>query len=124
MTERSDDSAQRTYRLDNETAQLNKLAAQEEFLATLFDGVAPDDVARYDATELATFAAAAWTLLATRKPGEPKIRLTSESYRAGDRRNAISILEIVNDDMPFLVASVLADLAERKISVRLVAHPV
>src|SRR5215469_8313344 len=124
MTDLSDDSAQRAYSLDNATAQRDKLAAQEEFLATLFDGVAPEDVARYDAGELAAFAAAAWTFLATRKSGEPKIRLTSESYREGDRRNAISILEIVNDDMPFLVASVLADLAERKISVRLVAHPV
>jgi glutamate dehydrogenase len=124
MTELSDDSAQRVYHLDNQTAQRDRLAAQEEFLAILFDDVAPEDVARYDAGELAAFAATAWAFLATRKPGEPKIRLTSESYRQGDRRNAISILEIVNDNMPFLVASVLADLAQRKISVRLVAHPV
>jgi glutamate dehydrogenase len=124
MTELSDDSSQRAHRRENETTQRPAMTEQEEFLAMLFDGVAPEDVARYDASERAGFAAAAWIFLAARKPGEPKIRLTSESHREGDRRNAISILEIVNDDMPFLVASVLAELAERKLSIRLVAHPV
>src|SRR6516165_2744904 len=33
MTDLSDDSAQRAYSLDNATAQRDKLAAQEEFLA-------------------------------------------------------------------------------------------
>src|SRR6266540_1999970 len=37
---------------------------------------------------------------------------------------AESILEIANDDMPFLVDSVLAELAERGIDVRFVVHPV
>src|SRR6516164_2830972 len=81
MTERSDDSAQRVYSLDDATAQGDELAAPEEFLATLFDGVAPEDVARYDAGELAAFAAAAWAFLASRKPGDPKIRLIDETYR-------------------------------------------
>src|SRR5262249_29978164 len=35
-----------------------------------------------------------------------------------------SVLEIVNEDMPFLVDSVLAELAERGIEVRFVVHPV
>ena len=34
------------------------------------------------------------------------------------------MLEIVNDDMPFLVDSVLAELAERGVEVRFVVHPV
>ena len=34
------------------------------------------------------------------------------------------MLEIVNDDMPFLVNSVLAELADRGIDVRFVVHPV
>ena len=35
-----------------------------------------------------------------------------------------SVLEIVNDDMPFLVDSVLAELADRGVDVRFVVHPV
>ena len=33
------------------------------------------------------------------------------------------MIEIVNDDMPFLVDSVMGELAERRLDVRLVAHP-
>ena len=34
------------------------------------------------------------------------------------------MLEIVNDDMPFLVDSVMAALAARNLSIRLVVHPI
>ena len=36
----------------------------------------------------------------------------------------MTVIEIVNDDMPFLVDSVMGELAERRLEVRLVAHPV
>src|SRR5262249_56918336 len=54
----------------------------------------------------------------------PKSR-PDPSDRAGhERLRNDSVLEIVNDDMPFLVDSVLAELAERGIEVRFVVHPV
>ena len=36
----------------------------------------------------------------------------------------MTVVEIVNDDMPFLVDSVMGEIAERKPEIRLVAHPV
>ena len=36
----------------------------------------------------------------------------------------MSVIEIVNDDMPFLFDSVMGELAERRLTVQLVAHPV
>ena len=36
----------------------------------------------------------------------------------------VSILEILNDDMPFLVDSVLSELSDRTLTLNLVAHPV
>ena len=36
----------------------------------------------------------------------------------------MTVIDIVNDDMPFLVDSVMGELAERRLEVRLVAHPV
>src|SRR6185503_1260005 len=41
-----------------------------------------------------------------------------------DRLKTISVIEIVNEDMPFLVDSVMAELAERGLDIRLVAHPI
>src|SRR6266550_6808723 len=96
----------------------------EDFVAALFAHAVPEDLMRYDPRQLAELAADAWTLLAVRKPGVPKIRLETPGLPGHERLRADSILEIVNDDMPFLVDSVLAELAERGIDVRFVVHPV
>jgi glutamate dehydrogenase len=90
-----------------------------DFVAALFARAVPEDLMRYDARELAALAAEAWALLAVRKKGMPNIRLASPADAPGT-----SVLEVVNDDMPFLLDSVLAEVAERGLDVRLVVHPV
>src|SRR5262252_239962 len=96
----------------------------EDFVAALFAYAVPEDLMRYDPRQLAELAANAWSLLAVRKPGVPKIRLEAFDPTGHGRLRNDSVLEIVNDDMPFLVDSVLAELAERGIDVRFVVHPV
>src|SRR6516165_9621791 len=96
----------------------------EDFVAALFAYAVPEDLMRYDPRQLAELAANAWSLLAVRKPGVPKIRLEAFDPAGHERLRNDSVLEIVNDDMPFLVDSVLAELAERGIEVRFVVHPV
>ncbi len=91
----------------------------DDFIAGLFAYAVPEDLMRYDPRQLAELAADAWSLLAVRKPGVPKIRLDGH-----ERPRNESVLEIVNDDMPFLVDSVLAELAELGVDVRFVVHPV
>ncbi|MGA7488616.1 MAG: NAD-glutamate dehydrogenase, partial [Xanthobacteraceae bacterium] len=91
----------------------------DDFIAGLFAYAVPEDLLRYDPRQLAELAAEAWSLLAVRKPGVPKIRLDGH-----ERPRHESVLEIVNDDMPFLVDSVLAELAELGVDVRFVVHPV
>jgi glutamate dehydrogenase len=96
----------------------------EDFVAALFAYAVPEDLMRYDPRQLAELAANAWSLLAVRKPGVPKIRLEAFDPAGHERPRNDSVLEIVNDDMPFLVDSVLAELADRGIEVRFVVHPV
>ena len=94
-----------------------------EFLTGLLGRAAPEDLMVYDAREIAKLAARAWELFAERKPGTARVRLSS--LTAGDARlNAISVLEILNDDMPFLLDSVMGELAERGLDIHLVVHPV
>ena len=71
---------------------------------------------RYDAAELAALARDAWAFFATRKPGAPKIRFESPDASLGERLKTISVIEIVNDDMPFLVDSVMAELDRARAS--------
>jgi glutamate dehydrogenase len=100
-----------------------------DFIAGVFAYAAPEDLMRYDPRHLAGLAADAWSFLATRKPGTAKIRLATPGAVDGQelalaRLGTDTVLEIVNDDMPFLVDSVLAELADLGIDVRFVVHPV
>src|SRR5437899_6046122 len=97
--------------------------APKAFAEALFGLSVPEDVVRYDAREVAALAEAAWGFLAERKAGAPKIRLGAFAA-TGEHLRSILVLEIINDDMPFLVDSVLGELAERGVEVLLVAHPV
>ncbi|MDT3685194.1 MAG: NAD-glutamate dehydrogenase [Pseudorhodoplanes sp.] len=89
----------------------------------LFAQAAPEDLTGYLPEDLAVLADRAYAFFSVRKPGAPKIRFV-EAPANSDKLKAISVIEIVNDDMPFLVDSVMAELAARNVSVRLVAHPV
>jgi glutamate dehydrogenase len=95
----------------------------KSFMVALFSRAVPEDFLSYQASEIAALTARAWSLMATRAPGTPKIRLAAPEP-VSDRLKDISVLEIINDDMPFLVDSVMAELADRGVEVRLAVHPV
>jgi glutamate dehydrogenase len=91
----------------------------EDFVAALFGLAVPEDVQRYAAGELATVAEESWAFLAERKAGEAKIRFDPSTAARG-----LFVLDIVNDDMPFLVDSVVGELNRRSLDIRLFVHPV
>ena len=70
----------------------------DDFLVKLFGLGVPEDLERYSADELAAFAEQSWIFIAERKAGKPKLRFEPATARPG-----VSVLEILNDDMPFLV---------------------
>lgn len=94
----------------------------EDFVEALFGRTATADLAPYAPAGLAALAQDAWAhLCAPRAPGSHDIRLTDHDFGgAAD----VTVLEIVNDDMAYLLDSVLAELSERGLSVRLVSHPI
>ena len=97
----------------------------ERFAGMLFARAAPEDLVRYEARELAALAEDAWLFLKERKPGTSKVRLdTREGPIGAERVKTVSIIEIVNDDMPFLLDSVMGELTEQGIEIRLVVHPI
>ena len=95
-----------------------------DFAAQLFGRTAPEDLVHYGPGDLARLAERAWAFLAERKPGTPKIRCVTVPLTDAAERKSVTVVEVVNDDMPFLVDSVMGELAERRLRVRLVAHPV
>jgi glutamate dehydrogenase len=89
------------------------------FVEKLFALAAPEDLQHCDAEELASIAERSWSFLAERRPETPKIRFEPLPGSRG-----LSVLEIVNDDMPFLVDSVVGELNSRGLEIRLFVHPV
>jgi len=120
-----DQQADQELDLDLDIVQVDRPRdGLEQFATLLFARVAPEDLLQHQPRELSELAASAWEFLATRTPGKPKIRITQPKQNASPALSSASIVEIINDDMPFLVDSVMSQLAERRIGVRLVAHPV
>ncbi len=60
----------------------------------------------------------------TRKPGVPSVRLFNPTLAKHGWESPHTVLQIVNDDMPFLVDSVTMALAELSIGVHVLGHPV
>jgi glutamate dehydrogenase len=106
-----------------ETAAAHEVPA--ELTTALFAGAAPEDLLRYRPDDLSRFAADAWAFLAQRPPGTAKVSFHDISLTpaAAGEPGAVGIIEIANDDMPFLVDSVMSEIAEQGLTVRLVTHP-
>ena len=104
----------------NQEAQLH-LAGGFETL--LFSRTDPEDLARLDAQSRAEIAAAALsTLSAPRARGKARIAL--QDVVIGGGRDKLTIVEAINDNMPFLLDSTLGEIAEQGLNLRLVAHPI
>ena len=118
----TDDGGDKARGLITAASALLPAEVPADFAEQLFGRTAPEDLLAYSARDLATLAQDAWGFLAERKPGSAKIRL--QSPRDGDRLGAISVIEVVNDDKPFLLDSTMGELTALGLEVRLVAHPV
>src|SRR5262249_13872989 len=91
------------------------------FAEPLFGYTNIEDLANYDAASLALLAEQAWERVQRRTAGSADISVVNPTLPNG---REISVLEILNDNMPFLFDSTMAELAEQGIEVTLVAHPI
>ena len=101
-------------------------AIPADFVHGLFDRVPREDLARYSAASLADIAVLAHEhFTAPRHAGAPaRIALADITVQRDDRRRDLTILDIVNDDRPYLLDSTLLELSEEGLEPRLVAHPI
>ena len=92
-------------------------AIPADFVHGLFDRVPREDLARYSAASLADIAVLAHGhFTAPRHPGTPpRIELADIGALQDDRRRDLTILDIVNDDRPYLLDSTLLELGEQGI---------
>jgi len=99
-------------------------ASLRRFVAVLYEHVPPADVAARSPDDLCGAALALWQFAAHREPGRAKVRVYNPEPDTDGWSSPHTIVEIVNDDMPFLVDSVTAAVNDGGREVRLVIHPI
>src|SRR5262245_35433397 len=89
-----------------------------------FDGADPSDLAFLDPADRAAAARSHRRLGETRAPGVAVVRVSNPSRATAGWDSPHTVIEIVTDDMPFIVDSVNAYLARAGFEVYLLLHPV
>ncbi|HYC92473.1 MAG TPA: NAD-glutamate dehydrogenase domain-containing protein, partial [Thermoanaerobaculia bacterium] len=96
----------------------------ENFVRRYFAHVAPDDVIYTNFDTLLGGALSLWEFGQQRTPGTPSVRLFNPTQEQNGWGLEHTVVEIVNDDMPFLVDSVSAEIHRRDRKIHLLLHPV
>jgi glutamate dehydrogenase len=96
----------------------------EAFVRHFYTPVAPRDVVSRDAHYLAGSALSLWHFAAERPSGVARVRVYNPTLDQDAYNTEHTVLEVVNDDMPFLVDSVVGELNRRNRTVHLVIHPI
>jgi glutamate dehydrogenase len=94
-------------------------------VSCLFGRAPVEDLAQYTPDALASLATSAHEhLMAPRRPGHWDIRLLDFEMVTDEHRREYTVVQVVNDDMPFLLDSTLSELTEQGYEPHLVAHPI
>src|SRR6184192_3956302 len=81
-------------------------AVVEDFVVRYFQDVEAEDLAERQPADLYGAALSHWNFARKRDPGTVRIRVFNPTLEEHGWQSTHTIIEIVNDDMPFLVDSV------------------
>ncbi|MDQ0316706.1 NAD-glutamate dehydrogenase [Amorphus orientalis] len=98
---------------------------RRRFAEAFFARGSAEDIVVYDDAELCALADRAWTLFQKRAPGAATIEITEPDLPStAQATRDVTVIDIVNDNMPFLFDSLMDELIEFGVEVRLVLHPI
>ena len=93
------------------------------FLARYYRHVSLEDLHDRDAVDLAGAALSHRQLAASRPQGAANVRVFSPTVDGHGWSTGHTVVELVTDDKPFLVDSVIAELSRAERAIHIVAHP-
>jgi glutamate dehydrogenase len=94
----------------------NASADTKALVVQFYDKIPVIDLDNLDPKEAAKIVISTYDFIKTRKKHTPKIRITPKRMQ--------TIIEILNDDMPFLVDSVAAELGRQGMKIHQIIHPI
>ncbi len=96
----------------------------EAFVRQYYHWVPAADLADRSPLDLYGAAVAHWNLAQHRKPGQAKVHVYNPEFEHHGWQSPHTVVEIVSDDMPFIVDSVTMELGRQGYAIDLVIHPV
>ena len=103
---------------------LRDRAQIDDFLRQYFGNVPYEDMQGRSLTILGQAAVSHLEFARKRKPGQPLLRIFNPREKDHGYQSAYTIIEMVNDDMPFLVDSVSAAVDRQNLTIHITIHPV
>src|SRR5256885_6100762 len=96
----------------------------ERFVRRYFSQLDPEDLAERQPADLYGAALSHSNFARKRDPGSARLRVFNPSIEEHGWQSTHTIIEIVNDDMPFLVDSVTMEVNRHGLTLHLVVHPI
>src|SRR5947209_3775847 len=96
----------------------------ESFVRQYYHWVPAADLAERSPLDLYGAAVAHWNLMQQRAPGEAKVRVYNPEFEQHGWQSPHAVIEIVSEDMPFIVDSLTMELGRQGYGIDLVIHPV
>ncbi|MBT2324028.1 NAD-glutamate dehydrogenase [Variovorax paradoxus] len=93
------------------------------FVREYFGQVDPEDLAERQVADLYGAALSHWGFARKREPGRAKLRVFNPTIAEHGWQSTHTVIEIVNDDMPFLVDSVTMEVNRNGLTLHLIIHP-
>lgn len=94
----------------------------ETFVNQYYKNVAEDELMQRDVSDLYGLALSHWSFMEKRKNGAVKLRVFNPSFEKHGWRSAHTVVELSQDDMPFLVDTLIMALNRLKINMHFIIH--
>ena len=94
------------------------------FAADFYKRMEADEFPHHSVEEWAALAGDTLEFARSRKAGKANVRVFNPTAKANGWESPHTVVQIVNDDMPFLVDTVTMALAEQGVGVHVLGHPV
>jgi glutamate dehydrogenase len=95
----------------------------EDFVVRYFRQVDPEELAERHPADLYGAALSHWNFARKREPGRAKVRVFNPTIEEHGWQSTHTVIEIVNDDMPFLVDTVTMEVNRNGLTLHLIMHP-
>jgi len=99
-------------------------AMEQGFVAQAWEDYAADETPELSSDDFATLLAQVWQASEIRKTGQGCAVTVEPLMGVGGRATGYDVITIIQGDRPFLVDSVMGELADAAVSVRALFHPV